>query len=129
MLFLNNNNKDTYQFHIIYFYFESWESRNSSQCHGKNVVIIKFWFQVTFNGIKDNYFRISHGRDKNKWGKWSLLLISWCVPDKIQYPSLKFNCKCYITPLFFLFNYNMALLHVGVIFPIHFCPVQAKILK
>ena len=44
------------------------------------------------------YFRISLGRDKNKWGKWSLLLISWCAPDKVRYQSLKFDCKCYTTP-------------------------------
>ena len=44
------------------------------------------------------YFRISLGRDKNKWGEWSLLLISWCAPDKVRYQSLKFDCKCYITP-------------------------------
>ena len=44
------------------------------------------------------YFRISLGRDKNEWGKWSLLLISWCAPDKVRYQSLKFDCKCYITP-------------------------------
>ena len=45
------------------------------------------------------YFRNSLGRDKNKWGKWSLLLISWCAP-KVRYQSLKFDCKCYITPFF-----------------------------
>ena len=38
--------------------------------------------------------------DKNKWGKLSLLL-TWCAPDKVQYQSLKFDCKCYITPFFF----------------------------
>ena len=40
------------------------------------------------------------------------LLISWCAPDKVRYQSLKFDCKCNITPLLFLFNYNMALLGV-----------------
>ena len=34
--------------------------------------------------------------------------------------SLKFDCKCYITPFLFLFDYNMALL--GVISPIYFVP-------
>ena len=46
------------------------------------------------------YFRISLGRDKNKWGKWSFLLISWCALDKVRYQSLKFDCKCYITPFY-----------------------------
>ena len=32
-----------------------------------------------------------------------------------------------ILPLLFLFDYNMALL--GVIFPIYFCPLQAKFLS
>ena len=42
--------------------------------------------------------RISLRRDKNKWGKWCLLLlISWCAHDKVPYQSLKFDCKCYIT--------------------------------
>ena len=42
------------------------------------------------------YF-ISLGWDKNKWGKWSLLLISWCAPDKVRYQSLKFTVL-YYTP-------------------------------
>ena len=46
------------------------------------------------------YFRISLGRDKYKWEKWSLLLISWCAPDKVRYQSLKFDCKRYITPFY-----------------------------
>ena len=33
-------------------------------------------------------------------GKWSLLLISWGAPVKVRYQSLKFDCKCYITPFF-----------------------------
>ena len=38
---------------------------------------------VTYDSA-NKYFRISLERDKNKWGKWSLLLISWCAPDKVR---------------------------------------------
>ena len=75
------------------------------------------------------YFRISLARDKNKWGKLSLLLISRCAPFKVRYQRLNFDCKCYyITPaLLFCFNYNVALL--GAIFPIYCCPLQTKFLS
>ena len=49
--------------------------------------------------LKIIYFRISLGRDK--WGKWSLLLISRGAPHTLRYQSLKFDCKCYITPFFY----------------------------
>ena len=62
--------------------------------------------------VEEQYFRISHGRDKNKLEKLSLLLISRGAPHKVRYQSLKFDCKCYITPFIFLFNYIMALLDV-----------------
>ena len=64
-----------------------------------------------------HYFRILLGRDKNRWGKWSLFLISLCAPDKVQYQSLNvtLTSKVLYYPLLFLFNYNMALL--GVISP------------
>ena len=61
-------------------------------------------------------------RDKNNWGQLSLLLIlSWGAPVKVRYQSLKYDCKCYIYPLLFLPNYNIAML--GVISPVYFCPL------
>ena len=53
--------------------------------------------------------------------------VSCCAPDKVRYQSLKFDCKCYITPLLFLFNYNIALL--GVIYPHLFLSRPSEILK
>ena len=93
-----------------------------------------FMREVWFTDINPNsseqdcflqyFFRTSLRRDKNKMGKLKAL---------VKYPGVQYQCdtrvlsstaSAIILPLFFLFNYNMALL--GVILPIYFCPVQAK---
>ena len=45
------------------------------------------------------YFRISLGRDENKCGKWSLLLISWCTPFSSCLITI-WRCRCYFPHLF-----------------------------
>ena len=46
------------------------------------------------------YFRISLARDKNKWGKLSLLLISWGAPVKVRYQSQSSTAIAILPPSF-----------------------------
>ena len=71
------------------------------------------------------YFRISLGWDKNKWRKWSLLFISRGAPHKVWYQSLKFDCKCYITP----FSSCLIAIYVSCYFPHLFLSRPSEILK
>ena len=76
--------------------WQFWGNRNTNIERKCDFIFFKIMFRVRINLV---YFRISLGWDKNKWGKWSLLLISWSA----RYQSLKFDCKCYYPLLFFLF--------------------------
>ena len=49
------------------------------------------WYRHTL------FFRLQR-KDKKKCEKCSLLLISQAAPVKGRYQSLKFDCKCYVTP-------------------------------
>ena len=89
------------------------------------------------------YFWISLGRDKNKWGKWSLLLISWYAPDKVQNKGDKASCYVTITTMH-LFKYDtrvwrfdwkcyithsvgaISMIRLGVIFPHLFLVLNYK---
>ena len=64
--------------------------------------------------LQQFYFRILLGQDKNKWGKWSLLLIS-CV-HLIKYDTRVLSLTVILPPLF-LFNYNMAQLVLFIFVP------------
>ena len=71
------------------------------------------------------YFSFSFIRDKNKYGKWSLLLLSHNAPVKVWYRIIIVRLQVLYYPLLFLFNNNMALL--GVIFPLIFVPYERKL--
>ena len=66
-----------------------------------------FYFGVYIHMINQipvamcKYFRISLARGKINGGKWSLLLISWCAPDKILYQSL---LKVWLQVLYYPFS-------------------------
>ena len=85
--------------HLHFDYLDSIQRLYAEQI--TSILSLRIWYRIDVLMAASTvieYIRISLGRDKNKWGKWNLLLISWCAPDKVWYQSLKFDCKSYITP-------------------------------
>ena len=99
---------------------DGWKISKWTKSWWWEVWLITFISECVAIVLSGEYFRISLGGDKNKWGKWSILLISGVHLIKYDIRVLSSTASV-ILPLLFLFNYNMAL--SGVISHTYFWPL------